>query len=79
MLFEITVSQKGSLFNSFDKVQVEAESGEVAASHGLSIVKKNYSSEKRLFVSHVSLIGTNFIGKATQHNVQRTAKRAGKK
>lgn len=79
MLFEVTVSQRGSLFGSFTSAQVEADSAEVAGSFVLSQTKKDWPSEKRLYVSRVTQIGTNFIGKATQHSVQRTAKRAGKK
>lgn len=79
MLFEITVSQKNSIFRSFEVCQVEAPSGEIASEFVLSRTKKKYTKEKILFVSGVRLIGDNFIGKAAQHRVQRTAKRSGKK
>ena len=77
MLFEITVSQRNSIFRPFEVCQVEAPSGEIASEFVLARTKRTYIEEKTLFVSGVRLIGNNFIGKATQQGVQR--KRAGKK
>lgn len=62
MLFEVKVSQKFALFNSYIVKQVEAPSAEIAAAFVLAKTKKEFPDEKHLYVSRVAEIGDQFIG-----------------
>lgn len=80
MIFKVVVHRDSVIFPTIGEYLVESSSGNLAADFALSVAKKNYPEEKNLFVRSFTVVDGEFIGKATQQNVQRTLrhKAAGK-